>query len=41
MRYEDNVSKIPAVAIGSTTADELEALLNNQNSPQNSIPIVE
>ncbi|WP_312286030.1 M20/M25/M40 family metallo-hydrolase [Chryseobacterium gleum] len=31
MRYEDKVSKIPAVAIGSTTADELEALLKNQN----------
>jgi uroporphyrinogen-III synthase len=31
MRYEDNVSKVPAVAIGSTTADELEALLNKQN----------
>ncbi|ASE60863.1 peptidase M28 [Chryseobacterium indologenes] len=31
MRYEDNVSKVPAVAIGSTTADELAALLNKQN----------
>ena len=30
MRYEENVSKIPAVAIGSTTADELETLLKNQ-----------
>lgn len=30
MRYEDKVSKIPAVAIGSTTADELEALVKNQ-----------
>ncbi|PWN71170.1 peptidase M28 [Chryseobacterium phosphatilyticum] len=30
MRYEEKVSKIPAVAIGSTTADELEALLKNQ-----------
>ncbi|PKF76091.1 M28 family peptidase [Chryseobacterium sp. PMSZPI] len=30
MRYEDNTSKIPAVAIGNTTADELEALLKNQ-----------
>ena len=30
MRYEENTSKIPAVAIGSTTADELEALLKNQ-----------
>jgi len=30
MRYEDKVSKIPAVAIGATTADELEALLKTQ-----------
>ncbi|RQO40239.1 peptidase M28 [Chryseobacterium sp. KBW03] len=30
MRYEDKVIKIPAVAIGSTTADELEALLKSQ-----------
>lgn len=30
MRYEDKISKIPAVAIGSTTADELEALLKSQ-----------
>nr|WP_315027732.1 M20/M25/M40 family metallo-hydrolase [uncultured Chryseobacterium sp.] len=30
MRYEENVSKIPAVAIGSTTANELEALLKSQ-----------
>ncbi|WP_079241396.1 M20/M25/M40 family metallo-hydrolase [Chryseobacterium indologenes] len=30
MRYEDKVSKIPAIAIGSTTADELEALLKSQ-----------
>lgn len=30
MRYEDKVSKIPAVAIGNTTADELEALLKAQ-----------
>lgn len=30
MRYEEKVSKIPAVAIGSTTADELEALLKSQ-----------
>jgi carboxypeptidase Q len=30
MRYEENISKIPAVAIGSATADELEALLKNQ-----------
>ncbi|MCS4303989.1 M20/M25/M40 family metallo-hydrolase [Chryseobacterium sp. BIGb0232] len=30
MRYEENVSKIPAVAVGSTTADELETLLKSQ-----------
>lgn len=30
MRYEDKVLKIPAIAIGSTTADELEALLKTQ-----------
>ncbi|WP_223608169.1 M20/M25/M40 family metallo-hydrolase [Chryseobacterium sp. OSA05B] len=30
MRYEDKVLKIPAIAIGSTTADELEALLKSQ-----------
>ncbi|MGG5207371.1 M20/M25/M40 family metallo-hydrolase [Chryseobacterium sp. MIQD13] len=30
MRYEDKVSKIPAVAIGATTADELEAILKTQ-----------
>lgn len=30
MRYEENISKIPAVAIGNTTADELEALLKAQ-----------
>lgn len=30
MRYEDKISKIPAVAIGATTADELEALLKNK-----------
>jgi len=30
MRYEDKVNKIPAVAIGNTTADELEALLKSQ-----------
>ncbi|MBL3549954.1 MULTISPECIES: M20/M25/M40 family metallo-hydrolase [Chryseobacterium] len=30
MRYEDNVSKVPAVAVGNTTADELENLLKNQ-----------
>ncbi|CEJ71659.1 Bacterial leucyl aminopeptidase precursor [Chryseobacterium oranimense G311] len=30
MRYEDKISKIPAVAIGATTADELEALLKTQ-----------
>ncbi|MCQ9633591.1 M20/M25/M40 family metallo-hydrolase [Chryseobacterium sp. WG14] len=31
MRYEDNVSKVPAVAVGNTTADELETLLKSQN----------
>ncbi|MET3036787.1 M20/M25/M40 family metallo-hydrolase [Chryseobacterium sp. NRRL B-14859] len=30
MRYEDQVAKVPAVAIGSTTADELEAILKSQ-----------
>lgn len=30
MRYEDKILKIPAIAIGSTTADELEALLKTQ-----------
>ncbi|MFP3590537.1 M20/M25/M40 family metallo-hydrolase [Chryseobacterium sp. SIMBA_038] len=30
MRYEDKVNKIPAVAIGNTTADELENLLKSQ-----------
>ncbi|SHF67088.1 M20/M25/M40 family metallo-hydrolase [Chryseobacterium vrystaatense] len=30
MRYDDKIPKIPAVAIGSTTADELEALLKTQ-----------
>jgi len=30
MRYEDKVSKIPAIAVGTTTADELEALLKTQ-----------
>ncbi|AZA54704.1 M20/M25/M40 family metallo-hydrolase [Chryseobacterium sp. G0201] len=30
MRYEDKVNKIPAVAIGNTTADELETLLKTQ-----------
>ncbi|MET3535070.1 M20/M25/M40 family metallo-hydrolase [Chryseobacterium limigenitum] len=30
MRYEDKVNKIPAVAIGNTTADELEKLLKSQ-----------
>lgn len=30
MRYEDQVLKIPAIAIGTTTADELEALLKTQ-----------
>jgi len=30
MRYEDKISKIPAIAIGTTTADELETLLKGQ-----------
>lgn len=30
MRYEENSNKVPAVTIGNTTADELEALLKNQ-----------
>ncbi|RKS97979.1 M20/M25/M40 family metallo-hydrolase [Chryseobacterium defluvii] len=30
MKYDDGVAKVPAVAIGNTTADELEALLKNQ-----------
>ncbi|MEY8758881.1 M20/M25/M40 family metallo-hydrolase [Chryseobacterium tongliaoense] len=30
MRYEDNITKIPGVAIGNTTADELEALLKSE-----------
>lgn len=30
MKYDDDVAKVPAVAIGNTTADELEKLLNNQ-----------
>lgn len=30
MRYKDDVAKIPAVAIGNTTADELENLLKSQ-----------
>ncbi|MEI7489346.1 MAG: M20/M25/M40 family metallo-hydrolase [Chryseobacterium sp.] len=30
MRYEEKVNKIPAVAIGNTTADELETLLKSQ-----------
>ncbi len=30
MRYKDGIPKIPAVAIGNTTADELENLLKNQ-----------
>ncbi len=30
MRYEDQVLKIPAIAIGTTTADELETLLKTQ-----------
>ncbi|WP_083190076.1 M20/M25/M40 family metallo-hydrolase [Chryseobacterium artocarpi] len=30
MRYEENIVKVPALTIGSTTADELEALLKSQ-----------
>ncbi|WP_106915981.1 M20/M25/M40 family metallo-hydrolase [Chryseobacterium aurantiacum] len=30
MKYEDNILKVPAVTIGNTTADELEALLKKQ-----------
>ncbi|WP_265130916.1 M20/M25/M40 family metallo-hydrolase [Chryseobacterium oranimense] len=30
MRYDDNVSKVPAVTIGNTTADELETMLENK-----------
>ncbi|AZA98328.1 M20/M25/M40 family metallo-hydrolase [Chryseobacterium joostei] len=30
MKYEDNIAKVPAVTIGNTTADELEALLRSQ-----------
>ena len=30
MRYEENTVKVPAVTIGSTTANELETLLKNQ-----------
>lgn len=30
MRYEENTVKVPAITIGNTTADELEALLKNQ-----------
>lgn len=30
MRYEDKVNKIPAVAVGTTTADELENILKSQ-----------
>lgn len=30
MRYEENIVKVPAITIGNTTADELEALLKNQ-----------
>ncbi|MGR3857972.1 M20/M25/M40 family metallo-hydrolase [Chryseobacterium indologenes] len=29
MRYDENISKIPAITIGNTSADELEALLKN------------
>lgn len=30
MKYDDNFAKIPAIAIGNTTADELENLLKSQ-----------
>ncbi|CAI8882214.1 M20/M25/M40 family metallo-hydrolase [Chryseobacterium sp. IT-36CA2] len=30
MRYEENISKVPAITIGNTSADELETLLKNQ-----------
>ncbi|MDR6486326.1 hypothetical protein J2799_000811 [Chryseobacterium vietnamense] len=30
MRYDENISKVPAITIGNTSADELEALLKNQ-----------
>ncbi|MDR3025182.1 M28 family peptidase [Chryseobacterium sp.] len=30
MRYDENISKIPAITIGNTTADELEMLLKKQ-----------
>ncbi|RXM41404.1 peptidase M28 [Chryseobacterium sp. CH21] len=30
MRYDENISKIPAITIGNTSADELETLLKSQ-----------
>lgn len=30
MKYDDNIPKVPAIAIGNTSADELENLLKNQ-----------
>ncbi|MBK1896305.1 M28 family peptidase [Chryseobacterium paridis] len=30
MKYEDNITKVPAVCIGNTTADDLEKLLKTQ-----------
>ncbi|MDR6457591.1 hypothetical protein J2786_000684 [Chryseobacterium vietnamense] len=30
MRYDENISKVPAITIGNTSADELEALLKKQ-----------
>nr|WP_315027733.1 M20/M25/M40 family metallo-hydrolase [uncultured Chryseobacterium sp.] len=30
MRYDENISKVPAITIGNTSADELEAVLKNQ-----------
>ncbi|UKB77773.1 M28 family peptidase [Chryseobacterium sp. MEBOG07] len=30
MRYEENIPKVPAITIGNTSADDLEALLKNQ-----------
>ncbi len=31
MRYDEGISKIPAITIGNTSADELESLLKTQN----------
>ncbi len=30
MRYDENISKVPAITIGNTSADELEIVLKNQ-----------